>query len=250
MGGFKVKEIGSGGSGFSRFRLVTYGDSSLGRVLLAELIQFFTGWMPGAPGLLLRKLLYPFLFAATGRGVVFGRNLTLRHPHKIRLGDRVIVDENVVLDAKGEANRGIDIGADVYVGRNTIIYCKGGDILLGDRVSVSSNCQLFSSNRLVVREDTVVGAFSYLLSGGEYDPADPRPFALQPATHSRGETVIGPDAWIAAHVTVLDGSVVGERAVVGAGAVVRDAIPGRTVAVGAPARVVRRLDDPRDGHPS
>lgn len=35
------------------------------------------------------------------------RNLTLRHAHKINLGDRVIVDDNAVLDAKGDDNNGI-----------------------------------------------------------------------------------------------------------------------------------------------
>ena len=37
---------------------------------------------------------------------------------------------------------------------------------------------------------------------------------------------------------ILDGVTIGENAVIGAGAVVRDAVPARAVAVGIPARVV------------
>ena len=61
----------------------------------------------------------------------FGRHLTLRHAHKIRLGQGVVIDDNGVLDAKGDGNRGIVLGNRVYVGRNTIIYCKNGDIHIG-----------------------------------------------------------------------------------------------------------------------
>ena len=52
-----------------------------------------------------------------GRGVVFGRNLVLRHAKKIALGDGVVLDDNCVVDAKGAGNRGISIGAGAYVGK-------------------------------------------------------------------------------------------------------------------------------------
>ena len=36
---------------------------------------------------------------------VFGQNVALRHPHKIRIGDNVVIDDNCLLDAKGELVR-------------------------------------------------------------------------------------------------------------------------------------------------
>ena len=68
---------------------------------------------PGCPapsGSLLRRLAYPWLLGASGAGVIFGQGVVLRHPHKIRLGDGVVVDDLVVLDAKGTSNRGIGVG--------------------------------------------------------------------------------------------------------------------------------------------
>ena len=67
----------------------------------------------------------------------------------------MIVDDNVVLDAKGDGNRGIDLGDGVFVGRNTILYCKDGDIVVGDRVSFSANCQVASARRVEIGADTV-----------------------------------------------------------------------------------------------
>ena len=57
----------------------------------------------------------------------------LRHPHKIRIGDNVVIDDNCLIDAKGESNAGIRIGSGVFIGRNTILSCKNGDIELARR---------------------------------------------------------------------------------------------------------------------
>jgi len=87
--------------------------------------------LPGL-GLVLRSKLYPMILGSVGRNVVFGVNVTLRHPHKIHIGDNVVVDDNCLLDAKGSTNRGITIGSGVFIGRNTILSCKDGDIEVAD----------------------------------------------------------------------------------------------------------------------
>jgi acetyltransferase-like isoleucine patch superfamily enzyme len=50
---------------------------------------------------------------------------------------------------------------------------------------------------------------------------------------------IGPDTWIAAKCTVLRGTTVGKGCVLGSHAVVKGDIPDYSIAVGAPARVVK-----------
>lgn len=228
-------------SAWARYRALVHGDVSTSRVLRDELIQLLCGALPGALGLLLRAKLYPSLFRACGRGVVFGRSLTLRHAGKITLGDGCIIDDYVLLDAKGTTNSGIALGAQVYVGRHSLIYCKNGDIRVGDRVNLSANCTLFSSNQLELRPGTMVGAYSYFLSGGSYDYRDPTPFAEQRGTGSTSPLTIGADCWFGARVTVVDGAAVGDRCVIGAGAVVTHPVPPHSLAVGVPARVVKSI---------
>jgi acetyltransferase-like isoleucine patch superfamily enzyme len=48
--------------------------------------------------------------------------------------------------------------------------------------------------------------------------------------------------WIGANVTILPGVEIGDFAVIGAGSVVMKTIPPHCIALGVPARVVRRLD--------
>jgi acetyltransferase-like isoleucine patch superfamily enzyme len=229
-------------SSWQKYRELQYGPMPACRALHAELVFNLFGGMAGAPGLACRKLFYPALFAAAGRGVVFGRHVVIRHPSKIRLGDGVVVDDNAVLDAKGEGNRGLAIGSRVFIGRNTIVYCKGGAITLEDRVNLGSNCQVFSSNDLTVGAGTVVGAFSYFLSGGEYDFASAVPFSDQSGMETKGPLTIGANSWIGARVTVLDAACIGVHCVIGAGAVVVKPVPANSLAVGVPARVIRSLD--------
>ncbi|MFH0879427.1 MAG: acyltransferase [Lentisphaerota bacterium] len=240
---FKVKDLSGPASlsAFAAYREMYYGRQPLGRVILSELIITLLGGIGGALGLLLRSKAYPLLFASCGRKVVFGRNITLRHSHKIRIGQGVIIDDNCVLDAKGADNAGIVLGDQVYIGRNTIIYCKNGDITIGDRVNLSSNCQVYSSNKLAFEPDTMVGAYSYFLSGGAYDLSDPTPFSRQSGMSAKGDLTIGENCWIAARVTVLNAACIGKHCVVGAGAVVTKPIPANSVAVGVPAKVVKNL---------
>ena len=133
--------------------------------------------MPGALGFALRKTLYPALLGACGRNVVFGQNVVLRHPHKIRIGDNVVIDDNCLLDAKGESNHGITIGSGVFIGRNTILSCKNGDIEIEDGANIGFNCELFSASRVRVGRDTLIAAYCYVI-GGDHDFG--RPVAAGP----------------------------------------------------------------------
>src|SRR5262245_20693621 len=74
-------------SALSKYQDLVVGRRGLGRLVLYELVTLFTSWVPGALGLVLRKVAYPWLLGACGRNVTFGQGVVLRHPHKIRLGD-------------------------------------------------------------------------------------------------------------------------------------------------------------------
>ena len=89
-----------------------------------EFVILFFSLIPGALGLICRKVFYRPLFNQVGKNVIFGRNLTFRHPHKIVIGDNVIIDDECLLDAKGESNTGIRIGDYVSIGRFSSLVCR------------------------------------------------------------------------------------------------------------------------------
>lgn len=220
----------------AKYAALVVGRPGWGALLRHEAVTLLAQSVPGALGLALRKALYPALLGACGRNVIFGQHVVLRHPHKIRIGDNVVIDDNCLVDAKGDANRGITIGSGVFIGRNTILSCKNGDIDVEDGANIGFNCELFSASRVRVGRDALLAAYCYLI-GGDHDFSDPSRAVLEQSRKSAGVSV-GEGAWLGAGVKVLDGASVGDRAIVGAAALVRDAIPAGAIAVGVPARVV------------
>jgi acetyltransferase-like isoleucine patch superfamily enzyme len=225
-----------GRSAREKYSALIVGRPGWGALIGYEIVQLVSQNVPGALGLALRKTLFPRLLGACGRNVVFGQHVVLRHPHKIRIGDNVVIDDNCLVDAKGDANRGISIGSGVFIGRNTILSCKNGDIDVGDGANIGFNCELFSGSRVTIGRDTLLAAYCYVI-GGDHDFSDPAAAVLAQGRTSAG-VAIGAGAWLGAGAKILDGVTIGDRAIVGAGAVVRDAVPAGAIAVGMPARVV------------
>jgi acetyltransferase-like isoleucine patch superfamily enzyme len=219
-----------------KYSRLIVGREGFGALIVYELVQLLSQWVPGALGLALRKTLYPMLLGACGRGVVFGQNVVLRHPHKIRIGDDVVIDDQCLIDAKGDTNTGITIGARTFIGRNTILSCKNGDIVIGDGANIGFNCELFSAARVELGPRALLAAYCYVI-GGDHDWKDAGKPVLEQGRVASGVR-IGAGAWLGAGVKVLDGTTVGDDAIVGAGAVVNADVPPQAIAVGVPARVV------------
>ena len=225
-----------GTSSRQKYAELVVGRPGLGALLKYELIVTLAQSWPGALGLALRKALYPSLLGSCGRNVIFGQHVVLRHPHKIHIGSNVVIDDNCLVDAKGAANQGIRIGDGVFVGRNSILSCKNGDIALGDGANIGFNCEVFSASRVTIGRNVLMAAYTYVI-GGDHDFSDPSKTVLEQGRTSAGVT-IGDGVWLGAGAKILDGVTLGDGAVIGAGAVVRDDVPASAIAVGIPARVV------------
>ena len=219
-----------------------YSDLVVGKKGIAALLKYefltstFSG-CPGAAGILLRRVFYRFLFKKIGRGVVFGRNITIRHPNKIIIGDNVVIDENCMLDAKGSGNNGIEIKNNAYIGRNTILSCKDGDITLEENVNIGFNCEILSSSYALIGKGTLIAAYVYIIAGDHLHDIASQPASLMQGT-SKG-VIIGQNCWLGAKAIVLDGVEIGHDVVIGASAVVNNNIAPFSVAVGIPAKVIK-----------
>lgn len=227
----------SGKSRLKTYQELIVGQKGLWNLIKYEFIVLVCSWLPGALGIFLRSKLYPALLRKCGKGVVFGANVVLRHPHKISIDDGTIIDDNCLLDAKGSDNDGITIGKNCFIGRNTILSCKNGDIELGDRVNIGFNCEIFSGSKVSIASDTLLAAYCYIIGGDHIVDESGTPIT-QTGSISRGIN-IGCSCWLGAGVKVLDGVTIGQRSIIGAGAVVTKDIEPFKIAVGLPARVIK-----------
>jgi acetyltransferase-like isoleucine patch superfamily enzyme len=230
-----------------RSKLQKYGELVIGRpglgpIVLYELVMLLSAWIPGALGLFLRSKLYPLLLGSCGRNVTFGQNVVLRHPHKIRIGNDVVVDDHVLLDAKGVDNKGILLEDGVFLGRNTILSSKNGFIHLEERANLGFNCEIFAADEVRVGKDVMLAAYVYLVGGDHMHDRTDIPVSQQGRV---GLPIrVGDGSWIGAQTVVAGGVEIGEQAIIGAGAVVLENVPAYHVAAGVPAKAIRDRRDP------
>lgn len=225
-------------SSFRKYQDLFVGSRNILKLIIYEFINLFVSGLPGAVGILLRSLFYPLILGRVGENVSFGHHIVLRHPWKIKIEDNTIIDDYCLLDAKGETNEGISIGRDVFLGRNTILSCKNGDIRVGDGSNIGFNSEIFSSSKVELGENVLIAAYCYVIGGGHEFRELGVPVVEQKEVSSGIN--IGRNVWLGAGVKVLDGVSIGKDAIVGTGAVVGKNIPEGSIAVGIPAKVIKK----------
>ena len=226
--------------------LITYKEMHVGQAgwlffLYYELCLLLLKNLQGALGLALRPFCYKVLLGRLGKGVVIGPGVTFRNPQKIRLGDHVVIDEDSVLDAKGDGSRGITLGHHVFVSKNVILSCKSGAITVGDYVSIGPFSGIYSIDACEVRigDYCVIAAYCYFAGGGAYITKDlDTPFVLQGLEEGK-PIVVEANVWLGGYVAVMEGVTIGTGSVIGAKSLVKRDVPPRSVAFGVPARVHR-----------
>ncbi len=233
------EKLASGeGSPYQTYKALTIGNGSLWSFVRYEILTSFLGPLPGAAGYLLRKILYKKLFKKVGRGLIIGRNVVIRHPDKIRIGNNVTIDDNSVIDGRGSGNEGIVFEDNVLVNRNCMILAKTGPIRIGKRSSIGSNSVIVSISGVRIGESVLTAGGMYI-SAGSYRFDDPNIPVMDQDAYSSGPVEIGPGAWMGTRVTILDGVTVGSGAIVGACSMVNKDIPPFAIVVGTPAKIIR-----------
>jgi acetyltransferase-like isoleucine patch superfamily enzyme len=111
-------------------------------------------------------------------------------------------------------------------------------VRIGDRCVIGKGSGIVAHADVRIGDDVWTGHHVYVTDAnhGYEDVTEPPGVQFAPPRPVR----IGDRAWIGHGSIVLPGSTIGEHAVIGAGAVVTGAIPAFSVAVGNPARVIRR----------
>jgi acetyltransferase-like isoleucine patch superfamily enzyme len=162
------------------------------------------------------------IFAHYGRNVHIQSGVQIVRPQFISIGDDVVIgkDSDIYVHPLDRKSKKIiiEIGNHVVLARNNIIGAKYS-IVLEDYVGLSAY--------------SMVGDFSR-----HYEEIEV-PFQLQDSTEG-GPVRIERWCWIGAHAFIMPNVTIGRNSVIGANSVVNRNIPPYSVAVGVPARVIKR----------
>jgi acetyltransferase-like isoleucine patch superfamily enzyme len=115
------------------------------------------------------------------------------------------------------------------------------------RLTVGEGCFLNRNVMIAVSElveigDHVMFANGCFVGDADHRYDDPEVPVTWQGFVPRGPVRIGSNCWFGVNCVVTGGVTIGERCVVGANSVVTQDLPPRTIAAGAPARVLREIE--------
>jgi len=233
-----ISEAGFRKNFYDYIKRVT-GRESLGAFIWQESIFGLFGSLPTAVGTVLRTSVYRSLLGKVGSNCFIEEGTRFRIPQKIFLGNRVFIGKGCDIDAEYPDSE-IRIGDDVHISRDTIILTGVGKAIVHDHVNIGARSFIYAHGDVEIGKDSLLADHVRLVAGNhEYRDAS-KLIRLQ---GGYGKKIrIGQDVWLGSSVIVLGGVTVGDGAVVGAGAVVTKDIPGYSIAVGAPAKVIGKRE--------
>lgn len=229
------------GSALSKYQDVMIGERSLSTLLYFEWCMLL-GPIPGAIGMVLRKIFWPRMFRECGKGCMFGAGIVVRQPGKITLGTSVIISEGCILDGRSStSDNTVILGDNVILSNGVMLSCKEGHIAIGNDVGINAQSIIQSTNNCPVNigDDCIIGQRALVVGGGSYNTDRLEvPIRMQGIRPDGGVT-LQDNVWLGANVSVLGGVTMGSGSIAGTSAVVTKSIPGNAVCLGSPAKVVR-----------
>jgi UDP-2-acetamido-3-amino-2,3-dideoxy-glucuronate N-acetyltransferase len=127
---------------------------------------------------------------------------------------------------------GASIGTDCNVGQNVYV---GADVRIGDRVKIGNNASVYEG--VVIEEGAFVGPHAILTNDRNPRSITPDGRLKGPDDWELGTIVVRRGASLGAGAIVVTGVVIGEFALVAAGAVVTRDVPAFGLVRGNPARL-------------
>ncbi len=129
----------------------------------------------------------------------------------------------------------IVFGSNVVVGENSLIAARGGSLVVGNNVEFGLGCVVVTLESISIGSDSLLAEYVVIRDQDH----DFEQGAITDGNFKKSPIRIGESCWLGAKCTVLRGSIIGKKAIIGAHSVVNKTIESHTVACGAPARVTR-----------
>jgi acetyltransferase-like isoleucine patch superfamily enzyme len=164
-----------------------------------------------------------FLFASYGKDVYIEPGVVINRPRFVHVGNHVRIKRNTSINLHPKDKRS-----------------KEPLLFIGDDVIISESCFISACNRVVIEENVGISPNVMIIDNSRKPGDVSRPSKEQDLKMSY--VYIGADSWIAYGACILPSVTIGRHCIIGALSVVNCDIPDYSVAVGSPAKVVKRFD--------
>ena len=120
-------------------------------------------------------------------------------------------------------------------------------IIIGDNVIMNENVHIAATNYISIGNDVLMASRIFITDHnhgsyrGEYH-SEPNVPPRNRQVSSNGRVIIEDNVWIGEMVSVMPGVVIGYGSVIGGNSIVTENIPPYSIAVGNPAKVIKKFD--------
>lgn len=171
----------------------------------------------------IRGIYYRFRFHGHGRKLRVGKGCKILNPHKIEVGNNVIIDNNVELSV------------------NTISHASSKPLLiLGDYVHLSKYNCIGCAGRVVLESHVRLAPYVHITDRNHSYDDILQPIWKQPIVVK--DVYIGAETWIGFGAQIMPGVHIGKHCVIAAGSIVTKDIPDYCVVAGNPARIIKKYN--------
>lgn len=187
----------------------------------------------------LRLEYYQTQLKSIGKNVKIGIRVKIVNPQYVSIGDDVIINDDVTIIARGEG--GIEIGNNCYICERVYLdtqYKKYGYIKIGNGTYIGTGTTLFGHNGLEIGNNCLF-AQNITLTPYSHKFDDPNEVIRVQGGNCKKVT-IGNDCYIGMGVCIMYTGDIGNGSVIGAGSTVVKSIEPYSVAVGSPAKVIKK----------
>lgn len=152
---------------------------------------------------------------------------------------------------RGKRNIDFGKGLTTGVGCRIEAYQKENSnekvIHIGKNVQINDYVHITAMNKVVIGDNVLMASKIYIsdCSHGFYEGGDndsnPDQIPMD-RKYKVGEVIIGDNVWLGEFVLVLPDVIIGKGSIIGANSVVTKNIPAYSIAVGSPARVIKKYN--------
>jgi len=137
-----------------------------------------------------------------------------------------------------QGTRNIMLGMTSRIGSFVELETVGkGKINIGSNVRINRGCTICSYSDVNIGDYTLIGEYTSIRDANHGTDSNE---LIRMQDHVAKEIEIGNDVWIGRGSCILPGVKIGHGSVIGANSVVTKNIPALSIAVGAPARVIKK----------
>lgn len=185
-----------------------------------------------------RLLYYRQKLRHMGENVKIGCGVRIINPQFISIGNNVVISDDCTLIARSEAGISLDDGVSLMHRVYLDTELPEGYIKIGKEVYIGTGCTLHGHQGLEIMDNSLL-AQNITITPYSHKFDDCNDKIINQGGHMRKIT-IGRDCYIGMSSCVLFSADIHEGSVIGSGSVVVHTIPPYSVAVGVPAKVIRK----------